>query len=87
MRGARHLTTCLLCVALLSACTTAPKGAPNNMDDPRFISWYKKATPYMRTAFFLSLCVASGFSRGSVEITVCLSNQRSKARIRVQGEL
>ena len=71
---------------LLVACAHNP-ATPKNIDDPAFVSWYKSASPYMRTAFFMSLCVASGFSRGSVDITICLSNYSSKARVRIEGEL
>lgn len=71
---------------LLSACATTPT-QPKDLEDPAFISWYKTASPYMRTAFFMSLCIGSGFSRGSVDVTICLSNYRSKARVRLEGEL
>ena len=79
----------LLCASLLVGCIgrTPIRDAPKDMDDPAFVTWYKSASPYMRTAFFMSLCVASGFSRGSVDITICLSNYRSKARIRIEGGL
>ncbi len=71
---------------LLSACAAKPD-QPKDLDDPAFVSWYKAASPYMRTAFFMSLCIGSGFSRSSVDITICLSNHRSKARVRIEGEL
>lgn len=81
-----RLTALILVGCLLTACAARP-AAPKDLDDPAFVTWYKAASPYMRTAFFMSLCVASGFSRGSVDITICLSNQRNKARIRIEGEL
>lgn len=35
----------------------------------------------------MSLCIGSGFARGSVDITICLNNYRKKARIRIEGSL
>ena len=78
--------TLFVAACLLVACAHNP-ATPKTIDDPVFISWYKSATPYMRTAFFMSLCVAGGFSRGSVDITICLSNHRENARIRIEGSL
>lgn len=82
----RILTTLLAAIMLTTACAARPD-KPQDLDDPAFVTWYKAASPYMRTAFFMSLCVGSGFARGSVDITICLSNYREKARIRIEGEL
>jgi len=75
----------LLCLALV-ACASQPD-QPADLDDPAFVSWYESATPYMRNAFFVSLCVGSGLGRGSIDFTLCLGNLRSKAKVRVEGQL
>jgi len=58
---------------------------PLSMDEAGFVGWYQAATPYMRTAFFISLCVADGFNRGSVQISFCVSNKREQARLVLTG--
>ena len=82
----------LVCAALLTgplaSCAARKDSAEiDSIDDPKFISWYKAATPYARTAFFITLCAAQGFSNGSIEINFCISNMRRNANIRVEGQL
>ena len=78
----------VLCAALLGACATRDKnGDIRSLDDPKFVSWYKAASPYARTALFITLCAAQGFSNGSIEINFCVSNMRRDARIRIEGHL
>ncbi len=79
----------VLCAALLTACATkqTAEGEIQSIDDPQFVAWYKTATPYMRTALFITLCAAKGFSNGSIEINFCISNMRRDARIRLEGNL
>ncbi|MGB0343149.1 MAG: hypothetical protein ACPGGG_06915 [Parvibaculales bacterium] len=78
----------LIC-ATLSACalpgSTQNEDMPLSLDDPNFIGWYQAASPYMRTALFVSLCVADGFNRGSVQISFCVSNKRQQARLVLSG--
>ena len=78
----------LIC-ATLSACalpgSTQNEDMPLSLDDPNFIGWYEAASPYMRTALFVSLCVADGFNRGSVQISFCVSNKRQQARLVLSG--
>ncbi len=75
--------------ALVTACAAKPndEGGVQSIDDPKFVSWYKAASPYARTAFFITLCAAQGFSNGSIEINFCVSNLRHNAHIRVEGRL
>ena len=84
----RHAVTGLICAALLTACA-GNKQARSDIQsvDPEFVAWYKTATPYMRTALFITLCAAKGFNKGSIEINLCISNLRRDARIRVEGSL
>lgn len=82
----RFLTALLVTALLTTACATGPH-KPKDIDDPAFVTWYKAAAPHMRTAFFMSLCVGSGFARGSIDVTICMSNYREKARIRIEGSL
>lgn len=78
-----------LMVAALSACalpgSNKNEDMPLSLDDPNFIGWYQAASPYMRTALFVSLCVADGFNRGSVQISFCVSNKRQQARLVLTG--
>jgi hypothetical protein len=85
----KRALTGLICAALLSACATkgTADGDIQSIDDPEFVAWYKTATPYMRTALFITLCAAKGFNNGSIEINFCISNMRRDARIRVDGNL
>lgn len=83
----KRAATVLLCAALLAACAGRDNDAVSSLDDPKFISWYKAATPYARTALFITLCAAQGFNNGSIEINLCISNMRRDARIRVEGRL
>lgn len=82
----RMLSTLLAAALLTTACAGRPD-KPKDLDDPAFVAWYKAAAPHMRTAFFMSLCIGSGFARGSVDITICMTNYRNKARIRIEGEI
>ena len=84
--------TLMVCAAFISACASRHDSRhdsqdPASLDDPKFVSWYKAATPYARTTFFITLCAAQGFSNGSIEINLCLSNMRRDARVRVEGRL
>lgn len=88
--------TLMVCAAFISACASRHDSRhdrrhdsqdPASIDDPKFVSWYKAATPYARTTFFITLCAAQGFSNGSIEINLCLSNMRRDARVRVEGRL
>jgi len=89
----KRAITILVCAALISplvsACATnqTADGEIQSIDDPEFVAWYKTATPYMRTALFITLCAAKGFSNGSIEINFCISNMHRDARIRVEGNL
>lgn len=83
----KRLAVAFVCAALLAACATSDKSDITSLDDPKFISWYKAASPYARTALFVTLCAAQGFKNGSIEINICLSNMRRDARIRVEGRL
>ena len=78
-----------LMVSALSACalpgSNKNEDMPLSLDDPNFIGWYQAASPYMRTALFVSLCVADGFNRGSVQISFCVSNKRQQARLVLTG--
>ena len=82
----RILATLLAVALLTTACASSPK-KPQDINDPAFVAWYKAAAPHVRTAFFMSLCIGSGFARGSVDITICLNNYHKKARIRIEGSL
>ena len=82
----RILTTLLAVALLTTACASGPE-KPQDIDDPAFVAWYKAAAPHMRTAFFMSLCIGSGFASGSVDITICVGNYRNKARVRIEGEI
>ena len=82
----RILPTLLAVALLTTACASGPK-KPQDIDDPAFVTWYKAAAPHVRTAFFMSLCIGNGFARGSIDVTICMSNYREKARIRVEGTL
>ena len=82
----RLLTTLLALSLLTTACASGPQ-KPHDIDDPAFVTWYKAASPHLRSAFFMSLCIGSGFSRGSIDVTICMSNYREKARVRVEGSL
>jgi len=82
----RILITLLAVTVLTTACASAPK-KPQDIDDPAFVAWYKAAAPHMRTAFFMSLCIGNGFARGSIDVTICMSNYREKSRIRIEGSL
>jgi hypothetical protein len=82
----RLLPTLLAISLLTTACATGPQ-KPQDIDDPAFVTWYKAAAPHVRTAFFVSLCIGSGLSRGSVDVTICVGNYREKARIRLEGSL
>jgi len=85
----RRVATAILCTCLLAACATRQSAETDiqSIDDPQFVAWYKTATPYMRTALFITLCAAKGFSNGSIEINFCISNLHRDARIRVDGNL
>ena len=83
----KRLATVFVCAALLAACATRNEDSVTSLDDPKFVTWYKAATPYARTALFITLCTAQGFSNGSIEINLCISNMRRDARIRVEGRL
>ncbi|MCH1542528.1 MAG: hypothetical protein L7U45_05690 [Alphaproteobacteria bacterium] len=84
----KRLAIMLISASLVSACATDNKdGDISSLDDPKFVSWYKAASPYARTAFFITLCAAQGFSNGSIEINFCISNMRRNAKIRVEGRL
>jgi hypothetical protein len=87
MAGMKRLATVFVCAALLTACATRNEDSVTSLDDPKFVAWYKTATPYMRTALFITLCAAQGFSNGSIEVNLCISNMRRDARIRVEGRL
>jgi hypothetical protein len=78
-----------VCAALVNACAAKPNDEDGfqSIDDPKFVSWYKAAPPYARTAFFITLCAAQGFSNGSIEINFCVSNLRRDAHFRVEGRL
>lgn len=85
----KRLAIALVCAGLLAGCVSnkTVEGDIQSIDDPEFTAWYKTATPYMRTAFFITLCAAQGFSNGSIEINFCISNMRRDARIRIEGNL
>ena len=85
----RRAVTALICVALLSACASNKRADGNiqSVGDPEFIAWYKTATPFMRTALFITLCAAKGLNKGSIEINMCVSNMNRDARIRIEGSL
>lgn len=85
----RRAVTGLICAALLTACAGNKQAGSDiqSVGDPEFVAWYKTATPYMRTALFITLCAAKGFNKGSIEINLCISNLRRDARIRVEGSL
>ena len=83
----KRLAIAPVCASLLAACATDDKDGITSLDDPKFVSWYKAASPYARTALFITLCAAQGFNNGSIEINLCISNMRRDARIRVEGRL
>ena len=84
----RRALALLMCATLLTACASRESdGDITSLDDPKFVSWYKTASPYARTALFVTLCAAQGFSNGAIEINFCISNMRRDARISVEGRL
>ncbi|HAT08186.1 MAG TPA: hypothetical protein DCS39_02900 [Rhodobiaceae bacterium] len=83
----KHGTVTLVCASLLAACATDGKDDISSLDDPKFVSWYEAASPNARSALFITLCAAQGFSKGSVDISLCVSNMRRDSRIRIEGRL
>jgi len=83
----RRRAVTLVCASLLAACATDGKDDISSLYDPKIVSWYEAASPYTRSALFIALCAAQGFSNSSVDISLCISNMRRDARIRIEGRL
>ena len=81
----RRRAATLVCTSLLAACATDGNDDISSPDDQKFVSWYEAASPYTRSALSITLCAAQGFSNSSVDISLCMSNMRRDARIRIEG--